>query len=67
MFAWRRRSLPGSYGASAETIGRRFFDRATQSGLREFVMFALKEAWACLFGGAMGGAPYPDQVHRPRG
>jgi uncharacterized membrane protein YoaT (DUF817 family) len=39
-----------------ETLGRRFFDRATRSlppALRELIMFGLKEGWACLFGGAM--------------
>ena len=39
-----------------EALGRRFFDRATRPlrpGLRELIMFGLKEGWACLFGGAM--------------
>ena len=39
-----------------EALGRRFFDRVTRPlppALRELIMFALKEGWACLFGGAM--------------
>jgi uncharacterized membrane protein YoaT (DUF817 family) len=40
----------------AEQLGRALFEWLTgplHPALREFIMFGLKEGWACLFGGAM--------------
>jgi uncharacterized membrane protein YoaT (DUF817 family) len=65
-----RSEPPVSRRLRLEQLGRALFERLTAGlhpWLREFIMFGLKEGWACLFGGLMVGLLIVTRLAWPTG